>query len=106
MIELRYQSADYRNSNIMRTQTYDTHKLRTLLKRRKIARMDELKDALGAKADITVFRKLSELVCYSSYSHRGSYYTLEEIANFDERGLWQCRSIYFSQHGTDRKSVV
>jgi len=100
MIELRYQSADYRNSNIMRTQTYDTHKLRTLLKRRKIARMDELKDALGAKADITVFRKLNELVCYSSYSHRGSYYTLDEIANFDERGLWQCRSIYFSQHGT------
>jgi len=100
MIEVRYQSADYRNSNIMRTQTYDTHKLRTLLKRRKIARMDELKDALGAKADITVFRKLNELVCYSSYSHRGSYYTLDEIANFDERGLWQCRSIYFSQHGT------
>lgn len=84
----------------MRTQTDDTHKLRTLLKRRKIATMDELKDALGAKSNITVSRKLNELVCYSSYSHRGSYYTLDEIAHFDERGLWQCRSIYFSKHGT------
>lgn len=84
----------------MRTQTYDTHKLRTLLKQRKIATMDELKNALGAKGDITVSRKLNELVYYSSYSHRGSYYTLEEIAHFDERGLWQYRSIYFSQYGT------
>ncbi len=100
MIELRRTSAYHRNSIIMRTQTYDTHKLRALLKRRKIARMDELKDALGAKGDITVSRKLNELMYYSSYSHRGSYYTLDEVANFDERGLWQCRSIYFSQHGT------
>ena len=100
MIELRYTSIYIRNSFIMRTQTYDTHKLRTLLRRRKIATMDELKDALGTKGDITVFRKLNELMYCSSYSHRGSYYTLDEIANFDERGLWQCRSIYFSQHGT------
>ncbi len=84
----------------MRTQTYDTHKLRSLLRRRKIATMNELKDALGTNGDITVFRKLNELMYYSSYSHRGSYYTLDEIANFDESGLWQCRSIYFSQHGT------
>ena len=100
MITLRYISTYNRNVIIMRTQTYDTQKLRAVLKRQKIARMDELKDALGAKATITVFRKLKELVCYSSYSHRGSYYTLEEIAHFDERGLWQCRSVYFSQHGT------
>ena len=58
----------------MRTQTYDTHKLRALLRRTKIATMDELKDALGTKGDITVFRKLNELMYCSSYSHRGSYY--------------------------------
>ncbi len=54
------------------------------------------------------FRKLKELVCYSSYSHRGSYYTLDEIANFDERGLWQCRSIYFLaiwDAGCDNRSI-
>ena len=100
MIELRHTPTFCRNSIIMRTQKYDTHKLRSLLRRRKIATMEELKDALGTKGDITVSRKLSELMYYSSYSHRGSYYTLDEIANFDERGLWQYRSIYFSQHGT------
>ena len=76
MIELRYSSTRNRNSIIMRTQAYDTHKLQTLLRRRKIATMDELKDALGTKGDITVSRKLNELIYYSSYSHRGSYYTL------------------------------
>ena len=100
MIGLRISSEYNRNSSIMRTQTYDTHKLRTLLRRRKIATMDELKEALGTKSDITVIRKLTELMYHSSYSHRGSYYTLDEVVDFDERGLWQCRSIYFSQHGT------
>ena len=100
MIELRTLLTYIRNSIIMRTQTYDTHKLRTLLRHRKIATMDELKDALGTKSDITVSRKLNELMYHSSYSHRGSYYTLDEVVDFDEHGLWQCRWIYFSQHGT------
>ena len=100
MIELRSLPTYNRNSIIMRTQTYDTHKLRTLLRRRKIATMDELKEVLGTKSDITVSRKLNELLYHSSYSHRGSYYTLDEVVDFDEHGLWQCRSIYFSQHGT------
>ena len=72
MIELRTLPTYIRNSIIMRTQTYDTHKLRTLLQRRKIATMDELKDALGTKSDITVSRKLNELMYHSSYSHRGN----------------------------------
>jgi hypothetical protein len=36
----------------------------------------------------------------SSYSHRGSYYTLDENAHFDENGLWSFGSIWFSRQGT------
>jgi hypothetical protein len=36
----------------------------------------------------------------SSYSHRGKYYTLDEIACFDAMGLWSFRSVWFSKHGT------
>jgi len=39
-----------------------------------------LKQALGTEADATVFRKLAELSYRTSYSHRGRFYTLDEIA--------------------------
>ena len=62
--------------------------------------MPQLKQLLGTEADITVFRKLKELSYRTSYSHRGSFYTLDEIAAFDEQGLWSFDSVWFSRHGT------
>jgi hypothetical protein len=45
------------------------------------------------------FRKLDALEYLSSYSHRGTYYTLQSIASFDEQGLWSWRAIWFSCFG-------
>ena len=84
----------------MRPEQYHPDDLRTLLRQTKIATMDELKEALGTAADATVFRKLNELHYRSSYSHRGRYYTLDEIARFDELGLWSFRQVFFSRFGT------
>jgi hypothetical protein len=78
----------------------EVERLRRLLLDQKIATMPELKAALGTDVDMTVFRKLRELVYHSSYSHRGRYYTLDQIARFDELGLWSFRSVWFSKHGT------
>lgn len=75
-------------------------RLRRLLLKKTIATMPELKAALGTAVDLTVFRKLRELSYRSSYSHRGKYYTLDEIARFDALGLWSFRAVWFSQHGT------
>lgn len=75
-------------------------RLRDLLFERKIATMPEFKEALGTNVDMSVFRKLRELSYHSSYSHRGKYYTLDEIARFDDVGLWSFRSVWFSRHGT------
>ncbi|MGH7574752.1 MAG: hypothetical protein ACREM1_06445 [Longimicrobiales bacterium] len=78
----------------------DASEIRRLLRRRKIATMPELKEAVGTEVDVTVFRKLRELAYRTSYSHGGRYYTLDEIARFDVLGLWSFRSVWFSQHGT------
>lgn len=74
--------------------------LRRLLRRRKIATIEELKEALGTDVDMTIYRKLRELAYRASYSHRGRYYTLDEVAQFDEFGLWSFRSVWFSTYGT------
>lgn len=78
----------------------NAERLRQLLLEQKIATMPELKATLGTEVDLTVFRKLRELVYHSSYSHSGKYYTLDEIARFDETGLWSFRSVFFSKRGT------
>lgn len=77
----------------------DAKPARRLLLDRKIATMVELRAVLGTQTDLTVFRELRQLGYHSSYSHRGKYYTLDEVARFDEFGLWSCRSVGFSQHG-------
>ena len=84
----------------MRATVFSVDVLRRFLRKNHIATLPQLKQLLGTEADITVFRKLKELSYRTSYSHRGSFYTLDEIARFDERGLWSFDSVWFSHHGT------
>ena len=84
----------------MRLTSYQSEDLDRLLRKHKIATLDDLKAVLGTDVDSTVFRKLNELAYRTSYSHRGSYYTLDEIAQFDRKGLWSLRSVWFSKYGT------
>src|SRR4030081_1510138 len=84
----------------MRPERYHVEDLISLLHQRKIATIAELKQALGTTADATVFRKLAEIHYHTSYSHGGRFYTLDEIARFDELGLWSFRQVYFSRVGT------
>jgi len=84
----------------MRPENYRARDLARFLKRHRIATIAELKEVLGTKVDSTIFRKLGELAYRTSYSHRGCYYTLDEIARFDALGLWSFRSVWFSKHGT------
>src|SRR5258708_36923121 len=84
----------------MRPPSYRSDELRSLLMRTKIATLDELKQALGTSIDVTVFRKLKPPGYLTSYSHRGRFYSLREIALFDEKGLWSQETVWFSQLDT------
>ncbi|MHB8288127.1 MAG: hypothetical protein ACYDEY_02610 [Acidimicrobiales bacterium] len=85
---------------ITRPEQYNPEALVSLLQKQTIATMDELKATLGTNADATVFRKLAALGYRTSYSHRGRYYTLDEVSRFDALGLWSFRAVYFSKFGT------
>ena len=84
----------------MRPIAFSANLLRQFLRRNRIATLPELKQVLGTPANITVFRKLKDLSYQTSYSHRGRFYTLDEIADFDEQGLWSFDSVRFSRHGS------
>lgn len=87
-------------SALMRTAGFNSGDLRRLLEQRQVCTFEQLAEALGTKVRTTVFRKLSELTYVTSYSHRGKYYALESLCQFDARGLWSHRDIRFSAHGT------
>jgi hypothetical protein len=84
----------------MRPVSYRSDELRALLLRSQIATLDEMKQALGTPVDVTVFRKLKPLDYLTSYSHRGRYYTLREIARFNDQGLWSQADVWFARFGS------
>lgn len=84
----------------MRPILFRADQLRSLLLRNKIATLDVLKRTLGSSVDVTVFRKLKALGYCTSYSHRARFYTLREIARFDNDGLWSHDGVWFSRFGT------
>lgn len=84
----------------MRPTEFSSSAITNLLRKQRIATLPELAAALGTSGRRTVFRKLRELSCRTSYSHRGRFYTLENIPDFDEDGLWSYESVWFSIRGT------
>ncbi len=78
---------------------YSADVLQAFLEDERIATLEQLKEALGTTGTMTVFRKLKALGYRTSYSHRGQYYTLQEIPQFDAQGLWDWHSIWFSRYG-------
>jgi hypothetical protein len=84
----------------MRPTTFDASDVRQHLRRHKIADLPELKQVLGTATALTVFRKLKQLGYLASYTHRGRFYTLSDIARFDDHGLWSHEDVWFSRYGT------
>jgi len=105
-VDLRYLSricqyyAPWRLNTDMVSERYSAEAIARLLRRERVASMPQLMAALGTQVERTVFRKLSKLPYRASYSHRGSFYTLLDVARFDELGLWGWKSVWFSRHGT------
>jgi len=84
----------------MRPVQFAPEPLIDLFERRQAVTMPEMKAALGTQVDMTVFRKLAALDHLTSYSHRGSFYTLKSIPRFDAQGIWLGRGAWFSRQGT------
>jgi hypothetical protein len=83
----------------MRNPKFSTDALRSFFYENTIGTMPQLKDALGTSVEMTIYRKLRQLSSLTSYSHRGKYYTLRELAQFDSLGLWQFDVVRFSTYG-------
>jgi hypothetical protein len=55
---------------------------------------------------MTVVRALKKFGYYTSYNKNSAFYTLHDIPEFDEHGLWAFRGIYFSRYATLDETIV
>ncbi|MCP4038171.1 MAG: hypothetical protein GY733_14620 [bacterium] len=76
-----------------------------LFRKRRVVTIDALFDTLDTGARMSVFRRLSAIGYMTSYSHAGRYYTIEEIPEFDQEGLWHHQGVSFSRHGSLKDTV-
>jgi hypothetical protein len=62
--------------------------------------------ALKHKCSIrTVQRKFTHLPVLRSYNKNSRYYTLSDIPDFNNNGIWRYRDIFFSANGNLKKTV-
>lgn len=74
-------------------------------KKKKLVVLGELLEMLDCSV-ITVRRRLKEWNAISSYNKNGKYYTLPDIAKFDNYGLWFYKDIGFSTNGNLIQTII
>jgi len=82
-----------------------TRRLVKLFHRHRVMDMKSLMKATE-RARRSLFRDLSELNYLSSYTHAGRYYTLPDLPQFDENGLWFFHCAGFTQAGTLKSALT
>lgn len=82
--------------------------LPSLFRKTPVMSMPEIEQALASRSRRSrrsLFRDLSSIGYFSSYSHTGRYYTLRSVPDFDTDGLWHYQGIGFSRDGTLKSTV-
>lgn len=55
---------------------------------------------------ITARRRLKQWQTYTSINQNGRYYTLPQIPEFDQKGLWRYQAVLFSKHGNLKQTII
>lgn len=79
--------------------------LEVVFRHQKVLPMAGIKEVVGTNSRMTAFRRLKALPYRSSYSHRGMFYTLDDIPEYDPYGVWMFQGVCFSRHGTLLRTV-
>ena len=72
---------------------------------RKILTIEELVSLLQCSV-ITARRRLKKWKSYTSFNMNGRYYTLPEVPQFDNNGIWKYQSILFSKYGNLKQTII
>ena len=54
----------------------------------------------------TVQRKLKQLEVIKSYDQNGRYFALNEVASFNNAGIWEHNNVHFSKYGNLKNTLI
>jgi len=89
----------------MNTEKFKAKDIKMLFYKQTIASMEDFMNVIGTSSPATIFRKLKELDYITSYSHKGSYYSLKELSKFNNLGLWNYEFVHFSRFGSLKNTI-
>jgi hypothetical protein len=81
-------------------------KLKRFFGKYRVGQLDDLFQLLQTRSRMSIFRRLKTLGYLSSFTHAGRYYTLANLPEFDQWGLWFHRQVGFSKVGTLKATIV
>lgn len=84
----------------------DLGRVRKVFRRAKVLDIKALSAYFEKRSRRSLYRDLGELGYLTSYTDGGRYYTLADIPDFDELGLWFHRDIGFSRAGTLKETAA
>ncbi len=80
--------------------------LKKVFLKRCVLEITDVYKIMQTNSRTTAYRHLQKVGALSSYSHARKYYTLKEIPEFDENGLWHYGDISFSKYRTLTDTIV
>lgn len=83
----------------------DQNKAIQSFKNKKITTVNQLAGWLSCSV-VAARRRLKSWKTITSYNLNGRYYTLPEVARFNELGLWQYQGAFFSKHGNLKQTLI
>ena len=89
----------------MRTHVYQVTDVLKAFQGHKVLTKAELLKVTGCST-MTAWRLLKQHGYWTSYNENAGYYTLRDIPQFDEHGLWSYRHVRFSKWGSLTKTLV
>jgi len=77
-----------------------------VFQKRRVVDLEVMHGEVEGRSRRSLFRDLAQIDYLSSFTHAGRYYTLVELARFDENGLWFHEGIGFSRAGTLKETLL
>ncbi len=90
----------------MLTKSESLKSLQKIFLKQQVVNMNALSKILQTQSRMSIFRRLKKIGYFSSFSHAGKYYTLTNIPQFNENGLWFYQEIGFSRFGTLKATII
>jgi hypothetical protein len=80
--------------------------LRNLFIEQKVLDIGSIVQSFPERSRTSLTRDLQSINAIACYNGYGNRYTLKEIAEFNEHGIWECKDALFSVNGSFKSTII